>query len=216
MKKHDVEKVPVAILVRVSTGKQETDRQVFELSELAGNLGWEVVEVIEETISGSAVESKRSGIERVMELARARKIRKVLVHEVSRIARRNSTSHLFLEELEALGVSIYWHAQRIETLLPSGRRNPAASIMFSLLAEMARAERETLVDRIRSGIDAAKRKGVHCGRPVGSVLSREEFLAKHRDVCRHLRADHSVRHVAKICGKGVSTVQRVQAAMREG
>lgn len=61
--------------------------------------------------------------------------------------------------LEALGVSLYWHAQRIETLLPSGRRNPAASIMFSLLAEMARNERETLVERIKSGLAEARRKG---------------------------------------------------------
>ncbi len=207
--------MPVAIMVRVSTGKQETDRQVFELREVAETAGWEVVEVVEETISGAALKSDRTGIERVTEMARAGRIKKVLVHEVSRIARRNSTSHFFLEELELLGVSIYWHAQRIETLLPSGRRNPAASIMFSLLAEMARSERETLLERINSGIAAAKRKGVHCGRPSGSSLSREEFLLKHRDVQRHLRAGHSVRHVAKICGKGISTVQRIQAAMRE-
>lgn len=216
MKRRDVETVPVAILVRVSTGKQETDRQVFELTEVAESAGWLVVEVVEETISGAAVESDRSGIERIMVLARARKIRKVLVHEVSRVARKNSMAHRFVEELEELGVSLYWHAQRIETLLPSGKRNPAASIMFSMLAEMARAERETLVDRIRSGIDAAKRQGVHCGRPVGSGLSREEFLRKHRDVCRQLRAGQSVRNAAKICGKGVSTVQRVQSAMGAG
>ena len=86
--------------------------------------------------------------------------------------------------------------------------------MFSLLAEMARAERETLVDRIRSGIDAAKRKGVHCGRPVGSSLRREDFLRKHRDIARQLRAGQSVRNAAKITGKGISTVRRVQAAMR--
>ena len=212
--KSEVVGIPVAIMVRVSTGKQETDRQVFELREVAETAGWKVVEVVEETISGAALESDRTGIERVMELARAGRIKKVLVHEVSRIARRNSTSHLFLEELELLGVSIYWHAQRIETLLPSGRRNPAASIMFSLLAEMARSERETLVERIKSGIAAAKRKGVHCGRPAGSILSREDLLVKHRDIQRHLRAGHSVRHVAKICSKGISTVQRVKAAMR--
>jgi DNA invertase Pin-like site-specific DNA recombinase len=216
MKRRDVERVPVAILVRVSTEKQDVDRQVFELQEVAGTLGWEVIEVLQETISGAAVESDRSGIERVLELARVGRIRKVLVHEVSRIARKNSTAHRFVEELEELRVSLYWHAQRIETLLPSGRRNPAASIMFSLLAEMARSERETLIDRINSGIADAKRQGVHCGRPVGSSLSRDEFLKKHRDVARQLRAGQSVRNAAKITGKGVSTVQRVQAAMRVG
>lgn len=211
-KLHDA-KIPVAILVRVSTGRQETDRQIFELTEVANANRWEVVEVIEEMISGSAADTDRGGIDRALELARARRVRKVLVHEVSRIARKNSTSHKFLEDLEVLGVSLYWHAQRIETLLPSGRRNPAASIMFSLLAEMARSERETLVERINSGIAAAKRKGIHCGRPVGSVESREDFLGKHRDIARQLRAGQSVRNTAKITSKGISTVQRVKVAM---
>jgi hypothetical protein len=57
-----------------------------------------------------------------MKLVWAMRIRKVLVPEVpriARIARRNSTSHFLLEALEALGVSIYWRAQRIDTLLPA-------------------------------------------------------------------------------------------------
>ena len=54
------------------------------------------------------------------ELAAAGKIRKVLVHEISRLGRRNSVTHKFVETLENHGVSLYWHAQGIETLLPSG------------------------------------------------------------------------------------------------
>lgn len=205
--------VPVAILVRVSLARQETDRQVFELKEVAGNNCWKVVAVIQESISGNAADSDRAGIEQAVELAKKGEIKKVLVHEVSRVARRNSTSHRFVEDLEALGVSLYWHAQRIETLLPSGKRNPAASIMFSLLAEMARNERETLVERIKSGLAEARRKGHRLGRPPGSVVEREEFLGKHRDVVRQLKAGHSVRNAAKITGKGASTVQRVKAVM---
>jgi len=34
--------IPVAILVRVSTAKQETDRQIFELREVAEKNGWQV------------------------------------------------------------------------------------------------------------------------------------------------------------------------------
>ncbi len=211
--KREKEKTPVAILVRVSTARQETDRQVRELMEVATANGWEIVEMIREQVSGNAAESDRAGIEQAMELARAGLIKKVLVHEVSRVARRNSTAHRFVEELEAFGVSLYWHAQRIETLLPSGKRNPAAAIMFSLLAEMARSERETLVERIKSGLDEARRKGSTLGRPAGSIQTREELLAKHRDIVRHLKAGHSIRHTAKISGKGTSTVQRVKAAM---
>jgi len=203
-------KTPVAILVRVSTTKQETDRQVSELLKHAAAKGYEVVEICREQISGMADESDRPGLQRAEELARAGTVRKILVHEVSRLARRNSVAHGFVETLEELGVSLYWHQQGIETLLPNGKRNPAAAIMFALLAEMARAERETLSERIKSGLEEAKRKGRKLGRPAGAAHSEKEFLAKHADIVRRLKEGHSVRNAAKITGKGVSTVQRVK------
>ena len=206
------ENISVAILVRVSTSKQEVNRQISELCSHAKSRGYEIVEVCEEQMSGAADESARHGLRRVEELARAGTIQKVLVHEVSRLARRNSVAHAFVETLEELGVSLYWHQQSIETLLPNGKRNPAAAIMFALLAEMARAERETLTDRIRSGLAEAKRKGKKLGRPKGSCLSETAFLKKHGDVRRRLREGHSIRNIAKITGKGISTVQRVKAA----
>ena len=205
--------IPVAILVRVSTNKQETDRQVSELASFAEAKGYDVVETCKEEISGAAAEEERHGLHRVEELARSGAIQKVLVHEVSRLARKNSVAHAFVETLEEFGVSLYWHQQGIETLLPNGKRNPAAAIMFALLAEMARAERETLSQRIRSGLEEAKRKGKKLGRPSGTKATASQLLKKHADICKRLREGHSVRNTAKITGKGVSTVQRVKAAL---
>ena len=202
-------KIPVAILVRVSTTKQETARQETELRAVATAKGWQVMEVIAEaSISGASKE--RPDLDRALELARAGMICKVLVHEVSRIGRRNSVVHKFIEELTELGVSLYWHSQTIETLLASGKPNPAAGIMLAVLAEMARAERETLRDRINSGLAEARRKGRTLGRPKGSGLEAEKILAKHKDIVKHLRAGQSIRHTAAITGKGISTVQRVK------
>lgn len=207
------EMTKVAILVRVSTSKQETDRQVSELMAYAESKGYDVVEVCREQISGMANEEDRHGLRRAEELAKSGAVEKVLVHEVSRLARRNSVAHGFVEALEECCVSLYWHQQGIETLLPNGKRNPAAAIMFALLAEMARSERETLSERIRSGLAEARRKGRRLGRPCGSTVPPAEFLAKHRDVCRRLREGHSIRNAAKITGKGISTVQRVKSAL---
>ena len=210
-------RIPVAILVRVSTDKQDTSRQVHELQQVADENGWEVVEVIDETgVSGDASEDQRHGLASALSLAAERKIRKVMVHEVSRLARRNSTAHKFIEDLERFGVSLYWHAQRIETLLSNSKRNPAASIMFSLLAEMARNERETLVERINSGLAKARREGKTLGRPKGSFLKTAEFLAKHRDVVKQLRAGQSIRNAATLTKKNASTVQRVKTALAAG
>jgi DNA invertase Pin-like site-specific DNA recombinase len=205
-------KTPVAILVRVSTVKQETARQVSELKSYAEAKHYTVVEVCEETISGTAENGQRHGLRRVEELARTGKIKKVLVHEISRLARRNSVAHQFVETLEDCGVSLYWHAQAIETLLPGGKRNPAAGIMLALLAEMARNESETLRERIKSGLAEARKKGVKLGRPEGS-LTADLFLQKHKDVARLLKTGQSIRNAAKITGKGVSTVWRVKLTL---
>lgn len=203
----------VAILVRVSTGRQETDRQISELRAYAETKGYEVVEVCKETISGRADETERTGLHRAEELARAGKVQKVLVHEVSRLARRNSIVHKFVETLEECAASLYWHAQGFETLLPNGKRNPAAALMLALLAEMARSEVDILRERINSGLAEARRKGVRLGRPIGSGLDKAALLSKHRDIVRHVRSGQSVRNIAAITGKGISTVQRVKLAL---
>jgi len=205
---------PVAIIVRVSTAKQETARQISELEAVAKSKGWQVVEVCKETVSGTAKLEDRAGLMRALELAQTGQIKKVMVHEVSRVARRSSVAHSFVEALEECKVSLYWHAQSIETLLPNGKRNPAAGIMLALLAEMARAEKETLVERINSGLAEARAKGVKLGRPEGTGLEAADLLAKHKDIVRELRKGQSVRNAAKITGKGASTVQRVKALLR--
>lgn len=128
----------------------------------------------------------------------------------------------FVEKLEAAGVSLYWHAQSIETLLPSGKRNPAAGIMLALLAEMARAEVETIRERINSGLAEARRKGKTLGRPVGSGMDAKGLLAKHPAIVKRLKDGRSIRDTARLVNgltkdgkpKGISTVQRVAAAMK--
>ncbi len=206
-------KIPVAILVRVSTNRQETGRQISDLMEHAARKGYNVVEICRETISGRADENERQGLTRAKELATSGAIKKVLVHEVSRLARKSSIVHKFVETLEECGVSLYWHAQGFETLLESGKRNPSAAIMLAILAETARSEIETLVERIKSGLAEARRKGKVLGRPKGSIMQSAAFLERHRDIVRQLRAGQSIRNCAKITGKGNSTVQRVKLAL---
>lgn len=204
---------PVAILVRVSTLKQETDRQITELTAHATSQGYDVLEIVrEDGVGGSA--RVRPGLERIVTLAREKRIRKVLVHEVTRVARKNSVAHKFLEDLTEAGVSLYWHAQRIETLLDDGRLNPVASIMFALLAEQARSERELLRERTISGLQEARRKGKTLGRPTGSTDDETVLRERHRDVVRWLNDGHSVRHTAAITGKSRSTVEKMRRVLK--
>jgi DNA invertase Pin-like site-specific DNA recombinase len=208
------EKIPVALLVRVSTQRQQTDRQVSELRSFALSKGFEILEICEEKISGRASAGERSGLLRILELAESGLIRKVLVHEISRVGRKNSVTHRFVEELIEKGVSLYWKSQDMETILPNGKRNPAAGLVLALLSEMALAESETIRDRISSGLAQARIKGVKLGRPSGTTMTSEQRLEKHRDIVRLIRAGHSVRNMAKITGKSTVTVQRTMKALK--
>ena len=211
-----VQQIPVVILVRVSTSRQETDRQIAELEAYAKTKSYRVVEICREIVSGRASETERTGLCRAEELARSGTIKKVLVHEISRLGRRNSIVHKFVETLEDCGVSLFWQAQGVETILDNGKRNPAASIMLALLSEMARSEVETLRERINSGLAEARRKGVRLGRPPGTTVRDKDLLKKHRDIVRLLNEGQSIRNTAKITGKGGSTVQRIKMLVKRG
>lgn len=203
--------IPVAILVRVSTSKQTDDRQISELTDHAEKSGWKVIEVIREQISGASRD--RPEIERLVNMAKSGKVKKVMVHEISRLGRRPALVHDVVERLHDAGASLYWHSQRIETMDEHGKRNQAAGIMLSLMAELAMSERETLIERTRSGLAEARRKGKTLGRPTGSKLAKHQIISKHPDIIRQLRAGQSIRNTAAITGKSTGTVQAVKRAM---
>jgi len=199
-----------AITVRVSTNRQETDRQVSDLKEVAAKRGLEIVEICKEVISGRSDAEDRMGLQRAIELAEAGEIGHVLTAEVSRLARKNSVSHKFLEDLTKLGVNLYWHSQGMDTLLANGKLSPAASIMFAIMAEKSRADLDELSDRIKSGLAEAKRKGRTLGRPKGIKINEGDFLSNHKDIVKRLREGLSVRVTAAVTAKAPSTVQKVR------
>ena len=57
-------------------------------------------------------------------------------------------------------------------------------------------------------------EGGKLGRKVGSVKMEEQMKAEYREVISLLRKGYSIRDVAKLCGKGVSTVQRVKRLLK--
>lgn len=207
-------KVPkVAILCRVSTEEQDTSRQVSELKALCHEKGWNVVAVIENQESG--MKRSLAGLETVKELARKGKIQKVVVSEISRIARRLSVVSKFVEEMEDLKVSIFWQNQGLETLQENGERNGVANIFLAAFAEIARNEREMTVKRIRSGLASAREKGKVLGRPKNSLKSPQQFLSDHRGIVRRLKEKQAIRDIARLERCSFSTIYKVKNVLEE-
>ena len=75
-------------------------------------------------------------------------------------------------------------------------------------------ERANISFRLQSGRKQYIEKGVKLGRKVGSVKTEEQMKAEYREVISLLRKGYSIRDVAKLSGKGVSTVQRVMRLLK--
>lgn len=196
------------IFVRVSKQQQDYKRQIEDLREVARSQKVEIVKEITEKISGAKDNIAREGLQEMLSLAKKGEIDKVLVQEVSRLGRSTVEVLKILEELSNLGISVYVQNFGIETL-KKGKRNPIAQFFFTLLAEFARLERETLRERIISGMEQARRQGKKFGRPDGSKEDKEIFLKKYPLVSRNLRLGISIRKTSKICDVSINTVRKV-------
>lgn len=207
-------KIYVAIFVRVSTKKQDTNRQVDDLKQLCEKQGWKVVSVIKETVSGKTKNSQRSGLIKLMKLADTGLIQKVVVSEVSRLGRNTREVLETIDELSNRKISLYIQNHNLETLTPTGKVNSMAKFMLTLLAEFARIERETLIERTISGQRRAwEVEGKQKGRPKGSTEDSTKLLNKYPEVVRHLKAGKSLRDVAARCSVAINTVRKVKKAM---
>lgn len=210
-----MKKIRTALLIRVSTDRQEMKRQEDELIELCNKNDWEIVAKAMNKESGMKNLEELSGIQKIKDLAEKRKIDKVLVCEISRIGRKNSTIHSFVEVLEKNHVSLYWADMNMETLLSDGKRNPSSDLVLSVMSSMARSERDMTVSRIKSGI-LSKRKNNNnqWGRRKGSMESKEIFLSKYPRAIKSIQKGLTIREVSKLENLSLGTVQKIKHIIR--
>jgi len=205
----DMKKQRVIIYARVSTKKsQNCQRQIRELTEYANRNEYEVTEIIQEAVSGFK-QKKREGLERLLSICESQKVDKILVSEISRLGRRTGDLLKLIDSLTDKGISVYCKNYNLETMV-NGKRNPIAQFLFTLLGELARMESENLSDRINSGLENARSKGIKLGRQSGSVQSKIDFLKKHKDIPKYLNQGLSIRKVALLAGVSPTTVQKVK------
>lgn len=199
------------IYARVSSvgDRQNTERQVKNLTELAAAKGYEVQGIYEEHISGAKSNKERKVLTECLESARENHIDLILFSELSRCGRA------IWEVLETIKfcadhkINIHFQKEGL-TLFRDGKVDSIMAIYISCLGFCAEKERENIYFRLSQGRELAKQKGVKMGRPEGSVKSRSQKEEEYGKVIRLLRRGESMRNVAAICKVSLSSVQRVK------
>ena len=188
-----------ALYCRVSTTDQSCSRQERDLAAFAERAGYEVVGTYKEIASG--VKLDRAERRKVLALAQRREIDAVLVTELSRWGRSTTDLLATFKELEALRVSLVaLNGMTFDLTTPHGR------MMATLLAGIAEFERELTVERIRSGIAAAKARGAQLGRQAGQRPRSDRLTPK---VLALVAQGRSYRLVGREVGLSKNTVAEI-------
>ncbi len=143
----------VVILARVSTDKQEYQRQINELTDHCNRVGWSVEAVFSNKVSGAKRVEERPEIKEMIDYVKANQIDKVVCLEISRLGRNTLETLKVIQTLNEHGVSLYVKNYNLETLNPDGKVNPVASLICTILLEIASMERLTIKERMASGRD---------------------------------------------------------------
>ena len=184
---------------RVSTRDQSTDMQVSRLLEA----GIPKERIFMDVISGATED--RPQLNSLLSLLNKGDV--LTVWKVDRLGRRTAHLARLLEEFDQKGITVRSLTEGVDTSDRSSR------VSYLLMSVIAQNERETINERIRSGIDHAQKYGTKTGRPIGRPKASSAKVQHALDL---LASGKSYRHASSIAGVSLATlVRRVQAMQQK-
>lgn len=203
----------VVILARVSTDKQDYERQLIELREYCSRAGWQIVHEFAAKVSGAKQNEERSEITELVNYVNSNHIKRVVCLEVSRLGRNTLESLKVIQILNEHKVSLFIKNYGLETLTPDGNVNPVASLITTILLEIAQMERLTIRERMASGrnqyIAKCRANGIKMGRPASYRKSEAAYREQYAKELSLLRKGISLRNVSALTGTSVNTLRKL-------
>jgi len=200
------------IYARVSSigDRQNTDRQISDLLDYVEYQKLELCKIYEEHVSGAKKNVERPVLQQAIEYCKANSVGILLVSELSRLGRNAFEVLATVKDLIDSGINLFMQKEQLTLLDADGKPTMFAPIMIATLSTCAQLERENIKFRLNSGRKLYIERGGKLGRKVGSTKSTEQKREEYRDIISYLKRGYSVRNIAKLSGKGISTVQRIK------
>ena len=169
-------KLRVAAYARVSSNSEDQKhsfaaQNAYYSKLITDDPNWELADIYaDQGITGTSID-KRDDFLRMMEDCRKGRIDRILVKSSSRFARNTKESLEAVRELAALGVSVYFEEQNIDTAQVSGE------VLIAIFAALAQRESEAISKRRRWSYQVQMKKGQFntCQAPIGYRLDGREL-----------------------------------------
>ena len=208
----------VVILARVSTDKQDYERQVNELTDYCRKMDWKVEKVFTNKVSGAKKNEEREEIQELINYVNTHQIRRVVCLEISRMGRNTLEALKVIQILNEHKVSLYVKNYNLETLDSEGSVNPVASLICTILLEVAAMERLTIKERMASGrdqyIEKCRREGIKMGRPSTYRKSIDEYKKQYQREITLIRKGLSLANISAITGTSINTIRKIKEVMK--
>lgn len=205
----------VVILARVSTDKQDYQRQIVELTDYCSKVGWEIVKVFANKISGAKKTEERPEVLEMLSYVKEHAIKRVCCLEVSRLGRNTLEALKVIQMLNDNKVSLFIKNYNLETLNPDGTPNPVASLITTILLEVASMERRTILERVNSGrnqyIAKCRKEGIKMGRPSEYKKSEDAYKEQYQKEIALLRKGISLRNVSQLTNTSMNTLRKLKS-----
>ena len=205
----------VVILARVSTDKQDYQRQIVEITDYCSKVGWEIVKVFANKISGAKKTEERPEVLEMLSYVKEHAIKRVCCLEVSRLGRNTLEALKVIQMLNDNKVSLFIKNYNLETLNPDGTPNPVASLITTILLEVASMERKTILERVNSGrnqyIAKCRKEGIKMGRPSDYKKSEDTYKEQYQKEIALLRKGISLRNVSQLTNTSMNTLRKLNS-----
>ncbi len=162
----------IAVYYRVSSDQQDVAAQRHAVNHWLAARGITDVVVYQDKMSGKR--DDRPDFMRLCADVAAKTITAVVVYRLDRVSRNAVTALQVLLDWMRAGVEFFAVDQPILML---GKDNPMRLTITALFSELAQLEREAIVARVRSGMAAAKARGVKLGK-APSLTETQILLMK--------------------------------------
>lgn len=203
----------VVILARVSTDKQEYQRQVVELTDYCSKMGYDVAKIFANKVSGAKKNEERPEIMEMLQYIEQNNIDKVCVLEISRLGRNTLEALKVIELLNERKVCLYIKNYNLETLDSEGNVNPITSLICTILLEIGAMERNTIKERMASGRDQyiakCRKEGIKMGRPATYRKSDDAMKEEYRKEISLLKQGLSLRQINGLTGTSIMTIRKL-------
>ena len=198
------------LFIRVSTDKQDYQRQILELNVFCRQKNLEVAETIATKITGTKTFQDREDLQLLFKSASSKKFDKVVVSEISRIGRNAKDIRNTIDYLHSKKIAIVFrNLGGLESLDDHGNESFVTNIIIAIYSELAQEEKRILSERIKSGLVNAKHKGKQIGRPEGKQED-EVLLKKYSRLAADLRKGLSLSQCQKLHDVSRNTAIKVK------